>query len=283
MESRFKSAEDFKNDGNAAFKDGKYAKAITAYTLAINKSNGKIAKYFTNRAVAKLRAQKDSDDLESIIDDCERAKGLSTSQDLILMKAHRYCGEAQLELGRANEAYSSLVKAFRIAVREKDPSVENIRDKLMEARKARWERLEKIRIEEESTLGKKLRTLIESERDLRVQQAQGDQSKIDEANGNADDSLQSLDKLLQRSDDRSRPREVPDHFICPISLALFADPVITPSGRSYERTAIMQHLKTHPFDPLTREPLIASKIFDNICLRNACEDFLKHNDWVVDY
>lgn len=282
VDVRYMSADAYKDEGNKAFKEGKFDKAVTAYTLAINKSNGKIPTYFTNRAFAKLKSFKDSDDLESVIEDCSRVGGLEC-QGSILMKAAYYTGLAQLELGRPNEAYTSLVKAYRIAIQERSPSIGDVQEKMMEARKIRWERSEKVRIEEESALAVKLRALIESERQWRLQIAGDDESSIEEAHNDAADTLASLELLLQRSDERFRVREVPYHFICPLSLSLFKDPVITPSGRSYERVAILQHLKHHPFEPLTRQPLIESKIFDNICLRDACEEFVQHNGWAADY
>lgn len=281
--ARYKSAEALKLDGNAAFREGKYEKAITSYTQAITKSSARVPTYFTNRALCRLKSHKDAEDLELAIGDCQRAQDLLTTQDATSMKANYYMGQAQLELGRPNEAYTSLVKAYRIAVREKNASLFDIKDALMEARKQRWVRAERKRLEEEGALAQRLRTLIESERLWQIQAADGDEGRVESSDARAEENLQNLENLLQRSDERFRVREVPDYFICPISLSMFADPVITPSGRSYERTAIVQHLKHSPFDPLTREPLIASKIFDNLGLRDACEDFLKHNGWAADY
>ena len=143
--------------------------------------------------------------------------------------------------------------------------------------------MEAKRLEEEGALAQRLSQLIESDRQWRIQVADNNQSRIDDANLNADETQSSLQSLLRRSDERFRVREVPDYFICPISLCIFTDPVITPSGRSYERTSIIQHMKHNPFEPLTREPLIASKVFDNLALRDACEEFIRHNGWAIDY
>lgn len=283
MDGRYKSAEAFKVDGNVAYREGKFEKALTAYTQAITKSNGRVPTYFTNRALCRLKIHTTSDDLELVIADCQRALDLLDKQDVTSMKANYYMGQAQLVLERSNEAYTSLAKAYKTAIREGSPSVFEIKDRLMDARKARWERSEKKRIAEEGALAERLRTLIESERIWRKQTAGDNEGLLEAADRTADETLLNLETLLQRSDERFRIREVPGYFICPISLCIFSDPVITHSGRSYERTSIMQHLKHNPFDPLTREPLIPSKIFDNLCLRDACEDFLKHNGWAVEY
>lgn len=281
--AQYKSAEALKSDGNAAFRDGKYEKAIVSYTQAITKSNGKVPTYFTNRALSRLRSHRGTDDLDQVIADSQRALDLLQTQDVTAMKAHYYMGQAQLELGRPNEAYTTLAKAYRIAIKEQNSSIDDIKDALMEARKQRWAKTERKRLQEEGALAERLRAMIEHERHWRIQVAGEDEGRVEAANATADETLLSLEHLLQRSDERFRVREVPDYFICPISLSIYADPVITPSGRSYERTAILQHLKHSPFDPLTRQPLIASKIFDNLSLRDACEDFLKHNGWAIEY
>lgn len=283
MTSWYKSAEAFKLEGNDAFRAEKYEKAITAYTQAISKSNCAVPAYFTNRALARLRSHTTADDLEAVISDCVRAIDLTDSQNATYMKANYYKGQAELLLDRSNEAYSSLVKAYRAAIREQSASTVEIHGKVMEARKQRWERSERKRIEEEGNLAKNLTRLIENERLWNIQTAGDDEGRIEDANTRAEESLDSLQRLLQRSDERFRVREVPDYFICPISLGIFVDPVITPSGRSYERTSILQHLKHNPFDPLTREPLIISKVFDNLALRDACDAFLTQNGWAIDY
>jgi STIP1 homology and U-box containing protein 1 len=61
------------------------------------------------------------------------------------------------------------------------------------------------------------------------------------------------------------------------------DPVITPSGVSYERISILRHLKASPFDPLTREPLGEKQLIPNVALKNASSEFLDKNGWAIDY
>ena len=38
--------------------------------------------------------------------------------------------------------------------------------------------------------------------------------------------------------------QVPDHLCCKITLDIFRDPVITPSGVTYERAVLLDHLQT---------------------------------------
>lgn len=45
----------------------------------------------------------------------------------------------------------------------------------------------------------------------------------------------------------------------------------------------MEHLRRHPSDPLTREPLSISDLRPNLGLRQACDAFLEENGWAVDW
>lgn len=56
---------------------------------------------------------------------------------------------------------------------------------------------------------------------------------------------------------------------CPITRGRLVDPVIAPSGHSYERSAILRWLSSNACDPLTREPLRAEQLITNRTLLNA--------------
>ena len=45
----------------------------------------------------------------------------------------------------------------------------------------------------------------------------------------------------------------------------------------------MEHLRRHPSDPLTREPLFPTELRPNLGLKQACEEFLEENGWAVDW
>lgn len=55
--------------------------------------------------------------------------------------------------------------------------------------------------------------------------------------------VQLLKGLLAEVEKRDAPCEVPSAFTCPITMEVFRDPVITPAGHSYERSALLDHLK----------------------------------------
>lgn len=78
-------------------------------------------------------------------------------------------------------------------------------------------------------------------------------------------------------------REVPDHFVCPITYQLYTDPVILSSGQTYERKPIMKYLHDHNGnDPLTNEK-VGKDIIDNIMLRQSIEDFVESNPWAYNH
>ena len=52
-----------------------------------------------------------------------------------------------------------------------------------------------------------------------------------------------LQELFQECRDAMQPGEPASAFTCPITMEVFRDPVTTPSGLSYERTALLEHLK----------------------------------------
>ena len=46
---------------------------------------------------------------------------------------------------------------------------------------------------------------------------------------------------------------IPDGFICPITLSKMSDPYVTKDGISYERSAILEHLKYKKTCPKTNK------------------------------
>lgn len=65
--------------------------------------------------------------------------------------------------------------------------------------------------------------------------------------------------------------EVPEEFLCPISLEIMLDPVICIDGHSYERSMIA-NLPTS-ISPITREPIDKTKLIPNRNLKVAIEKF----------
>ena len=67
----------------------------------------------------------------------------------------------------------------------------------------------------------------------------------------------------------SNEREVPEEYICPITLEVMEDPVIAPDGYTYERTAIMQELKIRGISPMTRQEMNKSQLIPNRAVKDG--------------
>lgn len=67
------------------------------------------------------------------------------------------------------------------------------------------------------------------------------------------------------------PADVPEQFMCPITMNWFEDPVITPYGHSYSRAAILSALSSYNMCPMTRLPLHKEDLVSNLSLRDATE------------
>jgi len=64
-----------------------------------------------------------------------------------------------------------------------------------------------------------------------------------------------------------------DHFLCPITQEVMADPVIGSDGITYERSAIEAWFAAgHRTSPLTRQPMVSQSLVPNIALRSMIQD-----------
>ena len=70
--------------------------------------------------------------------------------------------------------------------------------------------------------------------------------------------------------------EIPNEFLCPITLEIMQEPVIASDGNTYERSAILRHINMHaeyPQSPLTRDVLQSNILIANNNLVKMIEDF----------
>ncbi|KAL0921525.1 hypothetical protein M5K25_008605 [Dendrobium thyrsiflorum] len=67
---------------------------------------------------------------------------------------------------------------------------------------------------------------------------------------------------------------IPSHFLCPISLDLMKDPVILPSGITFDRSSIETWLEAgNDTCPLTKKPLFAADLIPNHTIRRMIQDW----------
>lgn len=92
--------------------------------------------------------------------------------------------------------------------------------------------------------------------------------------------LAQVTELFAERERRRAKRDIPDHFVCSITFEVMRDPVITPSGTSYERETIEHYLSTvKPEDPVTRKPLTKAQLYPNLGLKAAIDAWLAENPW----
>ena len=74
---------------------------------------------------------------------------------------------------------------------------------------------------------------------------------------------------------KQQHREIPDAYLCPITMDPMEDPVIAADGHSYEKSEINAWFaRGNNTSPKTGAQLDDTRLFPNHALRNAIQDFL---------
>ena len=75
---------------------------------------------------------------------------------------------------------------------------------------------------------------------------------------------------------------VPHEYMCPLSLDWYHDPVVAPSGHSFSRQWIEEHLKHSSTNPLTRDTLRMEELYTNVALQQAVSSYrLRHQRYRI--
>ncbi|XP_042492019.1 E3 ubiquitin-protein ligase CHIP isoform X2 [Macadamia integrifolia] len=233
--SAAEQAEQLKQDGNVYFKKERFAAAIDAYTEAITLCPN-VPVYWTNRALCHRKRN----DWVKVEWDCRRAIELDTNS----VKAHYMLGLALLQREEYAGGVKELEKALDLGrgANPKSYMVEEIWQELAKAKYLEWEH-----ISTERTW--KLQSLKEACENALNMQYQLDASRGEYVMGEGEaknthmEQLKSLEELFRKAAEADTPTEVPDYLCCKITLDIFRDPVITPSGVTYERAVIIDHLQ----------------------------------------
>lgn len=284
------SDKELKEQGNRLFSLHKYEDAANCYTKAIIK-NPDQALYFTNRALCHLKMKQ----WESVCKDCRRALDI----DPCLMKGHFFLGLALLEMELFDEAVKHLQRAVDLAKEQKQNYGDDITSVLRQARKRRFQVREEQRIAQDIELQTYLSQLIidDAKRNLTAFQEQEPPKdsdaeassadfarKKEELEEKRDTCISRLNDLFAKVDERRKKREVPDYLCGKISFEILQEPVITPSGITYERKDIEEHLqRVGHFDPVTRVRLTQDQLIPNLAMKEVVDTFLQENEWALHY
>jgi U-box domain len=81
-------------------------------------------------------------------------------------------------------------------------------------------------------------------------------------------------------EDEEEEMLIPSNYICPLTLGLMKDPLVSRHGQSYEREAIMQWLGAgNTTCPMTRKPLRLSDLITNHALRSQIQNWQRENNY----
>jgi len=257
-----RQADLLKQEGNALFRKERLSAAIDAYTGAITLCPN-VAVYWTNRALC----YKKRSEWAKVEEDCRRAIQLDSQS----VKGHYMLGLALVNSQRLSEGIKALEKSLELG-RGAHPAsymVEEIWQELSKAKYIEWEGLSRERTSQLQKLKVVCKEALRNYNSLSNPAADAPEELLNE-----------LEEVFKKAAKTDTPAEVPDHLCCKITLDIFRDPVITPSGVTYERAVLLDHLQTvGKFDPLTREVLEPHQLVPNLAIKEAVQAFLSEHGW----
>lgn len=267
--SAAKQADKLRRHGNICFKKGRLGAAIDAYTEAITLCPN-VPIYWTNRALCHQKRN----EWTRVEEDSRKAIHLDNSSfkahymlGLSLLQRRDYAGVRELEkayeLGKCSNPHSNVV--------------EEIWQELANAKYLEWENISAKRSWDLHNLKEVSEAALREKCYLDHSQFEG---FLDERKKSVSEDLETLGWVFDKATEDDKPTKVPDYLCCKITLDILRDPVITPSGVTYERVAILEYLqKDGCLDPLTRKPLDPSQLVPNLAMKEAVRAFLDKHGW----
>lgn len=211
------------------------------------------------------------------------------------LKSSGYLVQALLGQQQPQPAYDVAIEAYRDSLSAKSPQTENLSKLVLRAKQQIWALKETRRLREMNDTLATVEGLIEAELqrsldDLRGQLNAGEIGEIgyveDEKalRADAERNIQNTREAFRAaSKGEIAERVVPDYLVDGISFEIMHDPVITPSGTSFDRVGIVKYVEQSGTDPLTRVSMSVKDLRPNYALKAACEEFLDKNGWAVDW
>ncbi|KAJ7950545.1 E3 ubiquitin-protein ligase CHIP [Quillaja saponaria] len=265
-----KQAEQLRKNGNNYFKKDRFGAAIDAYTEAITLCPD-VPVYWTNRALCHRKR----DDWTRVEEDCRKAIQLDNNS----VKAHYMLGLVLMQKKEFAKGVNELEKALDLGTgaNPKGYMDEEIWQELAKAKYLEWEHASTKKSWELQNLKEACETALLQKHFLDISDMEG---FVDESNNSQFRQLEAVGRVFNKAAEDDIPTEVPDYLCCKITLDIFRDPVITPSGLTYERAVILDHLqKVGKFDPVTRELLYPSQLVPNLAIKEAVLAFLNKHGW----
>mmetsp|Transcript_7511 Transcript_7511/g.19988 ORF Transcript_7511/g.19988 Transcript_7511/m.19988 type:complete len:278 (-) Transcript_7511:649-1482(-) len=263
-----KEAEKLKAEGNALFAKQKYSAAVERYTDAILQCPS-LPVLYCNRALC----HKKTGDMEAVARDAKCALELdrdSLKGNYLLGSALRLKGVDLLPI-----AARHLRRALEAARQKGDAIKDEIWAELAACNYELWQQEAMLRSAKMAQLREQLNRWLSAENGGRQKGGPSSSFSL---------SPKAWEDLFAAAEQGDTPREVPGAFQCPLTMSIFREPVITPAGNSYERTAIESHLaRNGPCDPIARDVRVTSdQLVVNVGLRAAVAAYLEEHPWAWD-
>lgn len=108
-----------------------------------------------------------------------------------------------------------------------------------------------------------------------VNSLKGDKKKL---KFDMDTQIEKLKKNLMEKEKslnavNNKLDKIYENLICPISLSIFEEPVICPSGITYEKKNLYDWFKKQKVDPCSNKEITEEKLYPNYALKNVIEAF----------
>ncbi|KAL4931311.1 putative U-box domain protein [Aspergillus undulatus] len=281
---------ELKEKGNQLFKDGDYNGAEELFSQAIQK-NPREPTFFTNRALTRTKLAK----WAGVEHDARAAIDLYGAKSPSSLKSCWYLSQALLGLQRPQEAYEVAIDAYRASLAARNPQTENLSKTVLRAKQQIWAAKETARLREMNATLATMEGLIEADLkravdDLQAQLERGEIGEtgcLEDQKALREDAERHIanvrDAFRIASNGEVAERVVPDYLVDGITFEIMHDPVIVPSGTSFDRVGVLKYVEQSGVDPITRTPMSVNDLRPNYALKAACEDFLAKNGWAVDW
>ena len=94
-------------------------------------------------------------------------------------------------------------------------------------------------------------------------------SKLSSVSSGSSVSLLSMNEV-----DGDAIDDAPDYLLDPISFEILTDPVVTPSGITYEKEEILNHINNKgKYDPISKQPLSKDQLYPNLIIKDTVEAY----------
>lgn len=199
---------------------------------------------------------------------------LALKYDPLNAKAGYLLGTSHVNLLAFEDSFAAFQSALQSAEKTSKSKAfrQEITVELRRARKKHWHYQQKQHIQKHETMKKDLALIFQSMADLPFTDA------------GVDGLMQYTEHMANTHENAFYTGEIPDYYMCPVSMEIMLDPVTTPNGVSYERRCIEEHLRTNgAVDPLTRKTLTLDMLRPNTNLRAAIQDYLDKHPWAFEH